>query len=106
MKTIRQISLDLNKKHHRIVLAEGFKCVRSEFDLARRQIELWVEVPLRAGVPEVEYLVRIVESGQPVPMHFRYISTAFLPFESRAWHLYEVTEPRDADEPVRLTTAA
>jgi len=106
MKTIRQISLDLHRKHNRMVLPEGFVCVRSEFDLARRQIDLWVEVPLRAGVPEVEYIVRIIENGQPVPMHYRYISTAFLPYESRAWHLYEVTEPKDAGAPFDLTRAA
>jgi hypothetical protein len=106
MRTIRQISLDLSRKHNRMLLPEGFVCVKSEFNLARRQLELWVEVPLRPDVPEVEYVVRAVENGQPVPMHYRYISTAFHPYESRAVHLYEVSEPRDIGVPLGLTQAA
>ncbi|TVP91149.1 MAG: hypothetical protein EA348_04700 [Pseudomonadaceae bacterium] len=93
MKTVREFHLDLDQPLHSLQLPEGFVCVNAAFDLVRRQLDLWVEVPLRPDVPEQSYRIKLVASGQPVPLHYHYVASALHPFESRAVHLYQVTEP-------------
>ncbi len=93
MKTVREFHLDLDKPVHNLHLPDGFVCINAAYDLVRRQLDLWVEVPLRPDVPEQEYRIKLYNSGQPVPLHYQYIASALHPFESRAVHLYQVTEP-------------
>lgn len=94
MKTVREFHLDLDQPMHSLQLPEGFVCVNAAFDLVRRQLDLWVEVPLRPDVPEQAYRLKLVASGQPVPLHYQYVTSALHPFECRAVHLYQVTEPK------------
>ncbi|EXJ11956.1 MULTISPECIES: DUF7352 domain-containing protein [Nitrincola] len=105
MKTIRQVSLDSHKPVNELILKEGYRIVKTEFSL-NHSIVAWIEEPLRADLPTEHCFLKVIENGQPVPLVYEYVSSAFSPFESKAAHVFKVPESFVREEPTRLSAVA
>lgn len=88
MKTILEYRLDANGEACTLRLTEGFRIVRTEYIPFGRTVFMWVEVPLKAGTPELPVEFRVVASGQPVSDDFEYAGTALDSHDPQAYHVF------------------
>lgn len=92
MKTIHKYRLQGAGAINSLKLREGFRLVRSEYLVTEKAVFIWVEEPLSVTLPERTVKLKVVATGEPVPLAYQYHDTALDPFGPEAYHVYEVAE--------------
>lgn len=90
MKTIKKLTLTTDDKPQTLSLSQGYRLVRIEYLVTEKLICLWVEVPLRADIPQQRKTLIVKKTHQPVPMEFKHLHTAIDLLKPEAFHIYEV----------------
>ncbi|MBK8969975.1 MAG: hypothetical protein IPM37_00875 [Hahellaceae bacterium] len=92
MKTIHKYRLQCGGAINTLKLREGYRFVRSEYLVTEKAVFIWVEEPLAVTLPTQTLQLKVVGTGEPVPVAYRYLDTALDPFGPEAYHVYEVME--------------
>lgn len=90
MKTIRKYSLNLEEGPQTINLKEGYKIVRSEYFTHSNSVSFWVELPLKADIPDIKKEFLVKKTNEVIPMSYIYVGTALNKSKSESYHVFEV----------------
>lgn len=92
MKTVQKLQLNLDDQPQTLSFKEGHKIVRIEYLVTEKVICLWVEVPLRADIPESKKTFVVKKTNQPVPEDYHHVHTAIDLLKPQAFHIFEVPQ--------------
>lgn len=90
MKTIQKLTLTTDDQPQTLSFKEDYNIVRIEYLVTEKRICLWVEVPLRADIPEVRKTFLVKKTHEPVPSELEHIHTAIDLLKPEAFHIFEV----------------
>lgn len=90
MKTIQKLTLTTEDSPQTLSFKENYRIVRIEYLVTEKRICLWVEVPLRADIPEIRKTFLVKKTHEPVPSEFEHIHTAIDLLKPEAFHIFEV----------------
>lgn len=96
MKTVQKLTLSTGKEVQTLSIKEGYRIVRIEYLVTEKRICLWVEIPLRADIPETRKTFVVKKTNEPVPVEYVHVHTAIDLLKPEAFHIFEIT---DAETP-------
>ncbi|WP_286239035.1 DUF7352 domain-containing protein [Neptuniibacter halophilus] len=99
MKTIQKLTLTTDKEHQTLSFKAGYRIVRIEYLVTERRICLWVEIPLRADIPETRKTFVVKKTNESVPSDFIHVHTAVDLLKPEAFHIFEVPVTHDPAQP-------
>lgn len=99
MKTIQKLTLTTENSPQTLSFKENYRIVRIEYLVTEKRICLWVEVPLRADIPEIRKTFMVKRTHETVPSEFEHIHTAIDLLKPEAFHIFEVPETSHKKSP-------
>ena len=104
MKTIQKFAINPNGDSQILTLKQGFQVARIEYSVTEKLINMWIEIPLRADIPEKTETFVVKKTNQAVPHDYNYIHTAVDILTPQAYHIFKLPEAAMTDK-TRLEVA-
>lgn len=99
MKTVQKLTLTTDTELQTLSFKEGYRIVRIEYLVTERRICLWVEIPLRADIPESRRTFVVKRTNEAVPADFLHVHTAVDLLKPEAFHIFELPETNAQNNP-------
>ncbi len=89
MKTIQKHFINVAEKSQVINLKKGYRVVKSEYNPNNHTVNIWVEVPLMADIPNLKTAFVVKKTNEVVPADYVYVSTTVDSARDLSYHLFE-----------------
>ena len=92
MKVIHKFRLETGAQQVSLSLKQGYKIVHSEYVLVDKSVFIWVEQTLDVEVPSESVILKVINSGEPVPDRLNHVMSVVDSFTPEAYHIFEIPE--------------
>ncbi|WP_299198364.1 hypothetical protein [uncultured Amphritea sp.] len=89
MKTIQKHFINVAEKSQVLNLKKGYRVVRSEYNPNNSTVNIWVEIPLMADIPNLKREFIVKRTNEVVPNDYTYVSTTVDKARGQSYHIFE-----------------
>jgi len=92
MRTIHKFEIHINTEIQTLELPEGSQFLYAEYLMSKRSIFVWYEVSADMTAAKREYKYRVFSTGDGIPDHAEYLSTAVDQYLPEVYHIYQILD--------------